>query len=249
MLNPIALATFNIHKGVSSARTLTVPALRDAIRRFGVDLVCLQEVQGESKRQARHHATWPGQPQYEFLAESVWPEYAYGRNAVYDDGHHGNATLSRYPILRWHNLNISQSRYEQRGALHCEIAIPTWPHSLHCLNVHLGLFAPWRRRQLGQLARRIAEVIPNEAPLIVAGDFNDWTRQASALLVGNLQLQEVFEGSTGAPARTFPATYPLLALDRIYVRGLTAQSVRVHGERAMRISDHLAISATLTLSP
>lgn len=245
----LAVTTFNIHKGFSSTRAWTVPGLREAIRRLGADLVCLQEVQGASKRHARVHPAWPLQPQYEYLADSVWPEFAYGRNAVYDDGHHGNAALSRYPILRWHNLNVSQSRYEHRGVLHCEIDVPGWPRALHCLNVHLGLFAAWRRRQLQQLSCRIDEVVPTDVPLIVAGDFNDWTRQASAILFARLALHEVFEGTRGTPALTFPAAFPLLRLDRIYVRGLAVQSAKVHREQFQPLSDHLAISATLNWAP
>lgn len=245
-MTTLDIVTYNIHKGYSRRHGITVHALRDALRGIGGDLVFLQEVQGLSLRRAQRHAHWPASPQYEYLADTLWSEYAYGRNAVYDDGHHGNAILSKFPIAAWSNLDISQSRFEQRGLLHCEIAIPDWPGSLHCINVHLGLFARWRTRQLGALRELIESLVPRAAPLIVAGDFNDWGHHAAHLLPGTLGLQEAFVASQGQPARSFPASRPVLRLDRIYTRGFEVRSTQVHhGPRLAELSDHAALSASL----
>ena len=241
------ISTFNIHKGHSSRRGPTVHVLRTELQRLASDVVFLQEVQGLSLHRSRRYPTWPTAPQYEFLADTLWSEFAYGRNAVYDDGHHGNAVLSKYPILRFENINVSQSRHEQRGLLHCEIEIPGWPEALHCINVHFGLFQNWRQRQITQLCGRVADLVPTTAPLIVAGDFNDWNQQASHRLAGELGLIEVFEQTTGRAARSFPAGLPLLPLDRIYTRGFRVASAQVHlGPHAARLSDHVALSATLS---
>ena len=245
----LRVVSYNVHKGYSRGRGVTVHGLRDTLHRLAGDLVFLQEVQGLSHRHAASHAGWPSAPQHEFLADALWASFAYGRNAVYDDGHHGNAVLSRFPIARWENEDISQSGLEQRGMLHCEIDLPDGVR-LHCLNVHLGLFARWRHRQLEQLQARIAARVPRTAPLLVAGDFNDWSRQANHRFAHALGLADVFETATGSPARSFPARMPLLHLDRIYARGFSVETVQVHfGRRAARLSDHAAITANLLLAP
>jgi endonuclease/exonuclease/phosphatase family metal-dependent hydrolase len=100
----LRLATYNIHKGFSHFnRRMMVHELRHHLRLLDVDLVFLQEVQGEHEQHARNVLNWPVEPQYEFLADDVWQDYAYGRNAIYDHGHHGNAILSRFPIISAEN--------------------------------------------------------------------------------------------------------------------------------------------------
>jgi endonuclease/exonuclease/phosphatase family metal-dependent hydrolase len=240
--------TYNIHKGFPQfKKRVSLHELRERLHSVEPDLVFLQEVVGFHARHAQTHLDWPTSPQYEFLADAMWRDFAYGRNAVVDDAHHGNAILSKFPILRWDNEDISAHRLERRGLLHCEIQIPGWPQPLHAINVHLGLFKAWRERQLVALAARIERLVPHEAPLIVAGDFNDWTRRASELLIRTLDVSEVFETYGRGPARSFPAMLPVLHLDRIYVRGFRVKLAHVHrGLHWARISDHAALSALLT---
>src|SRR6187431_1834193 len=113
----LRVATFNIHKGLSMFnRRVVIHTLRDQLRALEADIVFLQEVAGRQDVQARRHGNWPREPQHEFLADLMWQDhacnYAYGRNAVYDAGEHGNAILSRYPILRWENQDVSSHRFE-----------------------------------------------------------------------------------------------------------------------------------------
>jgi endonuclease/exonuclease/phosphatase family metal-dependent hydrolase len=97
-----------------------------------------------------------------------------------------------------------------------------------------------------KLRQRIERVVPRESPLIVAGDFNDWRQRATHELAHPLDLHEVFELVRGRPARTFPATWPFMTLDRIYVRGFRVPAAHVHHGRAWaRISDHAPITASL----
>jgi endonuclease/exonuclease/phosphatase family metal-dependent hydrolase len=243
----LRVATYNIHKGLSFfKRRLVIHELRERLRALGADIVFLQEVHGSHERHAERYTDWPAEPQYEFLADSVWTEFAYGKNAVYDAGHHGNAILSRYDIRRWDNQDVSVNRFERRGLLHCEIVPPGWSEPLHCVCVHLGLLGRTRRRQLELLRQRIERLVPASAPLIVAGDFNDWRYRAAHELAHSLALHEVFELAEGAPARSFPAVLPLMSLDRIYVRGFRVRQAHVHHGRAWaRISDHAALAATL----
>jgi len=229
---------------------MVVHDLRERLRALEPDVVFLQEVQGLHLLHAEHHADWPDTPQHEFLAEDVWKATAYGRNVIYDHGHHGNAILSRFPILASHNQDVTHMRFERRGMLHCALDVPELPRQLHCVCVHLSLFGRSRRRQLDALSTRLEAIVPADAPLIVAGDFNDWRNRAHDQLAERMGLTEVFAGVAGPPSRSFPSALPVLRLDRIYVRGFAVESAQVHfGLPWSQISDHAALSAVLEPMP
>ena len=83
------ILSYNIHKGFTVGnRALVLEEIRHAIRATEADLVCLQEVVGENTRHAAVFDKW-ADIQFEFLADQVWDYRAYGKNAVYDHGHHG----------------------------------------------------------------------------------------------------------------------------------------------------------------
>ncbi|PQO95240.1 endonuclease [Massilia phosphatilytica] len=273
----IRVATYNIHKGVSSFRsTPRVLALKKAIGAFDADVVFLQEVQGRHDRyQARYgekvrtpHHHWPEKAQHEFFAgENL--HAAYGMNAVYDHGHHGNALLSGFPISNQNNHDVSDHAYEQRGILHCVLETPSG--NVHCYVVHLGLFEVSRRRQTEALVQCVQDSARADEPVIIAGDFNDWRNTLSDCLRLKLGVVEVFDelerpARLGArigdivrnaagrekrlvPARTFPAALPWFRLDRIYVRGFQVEHAEVlHGPQWARLSDHAPIVANLQLA-
>ncbi|MEQ1602876.1 MAG: EEP domain-containing protein [Methylophilaceae bacterium] len=248
MHNTLRIATFNIHKGVTSFNArFSLHEQRELIRKLHADIVFLQEVRDVHAAHSKRFATWPEGGQAEFLADTIWPDYAYGKNAVYPGGHHGNVLLSKYPIIKATNEDISAHAVEQRGMLHCEVRIPGWDQDLHCICLHLGLFARWRRQQMFALRERIESTVPPSAPLIIAGDFNDWRMKAGNILKDSLHLKEAFEHTGGKPARSFPSVLPLLRMDRIYVRGFRIQHTDVHSDIAFaRVSDHAALSAILT---
>ena len=243
----LRICTYNIHKGFSQFnRRLVIHDLREQLRSLEADLVFLQEVQGMHLAHAQRHPEWPAIPQHHFLAEGAWVDSAYGGNAVYDHGHHGNAILSRFPIATSANQDVSDHRFERRGLLHCEIYVPGMAGRLHAVCVHLGLFAGSRRRQMEALAERMQVLAGDDQPIIIAGDFNDWRNHADRLLARRLGLREVFCGGRGRPARSFPSQLPLFRLDRIYVRGFDVQCAEAHyGGPWARISDHAALTATL----
>jgi endonuclease/exonuclease/phosphatase family metal-dependent hydrolase len=217
---PLALKilTVNAHKGFTFFnRKFILHELRDAVRAVGPDLVFLQEVLGAHDGHAARHDKWPATSQYEFLADEIWNDFAYGRNAVYPKGHHGNAVLSKFPIVEYENLDISIGDHEKRGLLHCVIR-PPHGANVHAICVHLGLQERHRTQQLDLLCHRIQNGIPRQEAVVVAGDFNDWRLRAHEKLSTCAGLREVFVTTQGVAARTFPARWPLLRLDRIYVR-------------------------------
>lgn len=248
MHNTLRIATFNIHKGVThfNAR-FALHHQRELLRKLHADVVFLQEVRDLHAKHSKRFAAWPTSGQAEFLADAVWPDYAYGKNSVYPAGHHGNALLSKFPIVKTANIDISAHTSEERGMLHSEINVPNWDTPLHAICVHLGLFAHWRRQQLLMVTDYIKQHIPPDAPLIVAGDFNDWGLRSGRIFAENAQLREVFGHHQGKPARSFPSWLPMLRLDRIYTRGFQVKHAEVYsGAHFVKVSDHAILSATLT---
>ncbi len=245
--NTLNIVTFNIHKGTThfNAR-FALHQQRDLLQKLHADVVFLQEVRDAHDSHSKRFTAWPKAGQMAFLTEQIWKNFSYGKNSVYADGHHGNAILSKFPIINTHNHDISAHNTEQRGMLHCEIQIPKWDVPLHTICLHLGLFAHWRRQQLDAVTAYIQQHVPAEAPLIIAGDFNDWNLRIGRVFAHQLHMQEVFEQRTGKPARSFPSWLPMLRLDRIYVRGFDIKQVEVHaGSHLLKVSDHAILSATL----
>lgn len=198
--NTLRVATYNIHKGVlrdflGMRRISRIHDLRARIHELDADLIMLQEVQGHNERNVRTMEEWPAEPQDVFLARSPSLkrifESAYGSNAHYLHGHHGNALLSRFPIVRQENRDVSDHALEKRGVLHCVLAIGNM--EVHCFVVHFGLLARSRMRQTEALIDWIKRAAPPEAPLIIGGDFNDWRNRLSNLLCGELDVLEVFD--------------------------------------------------------
>ncbi len=266
-MTTLKIATYNIHKGFSQFNgRVVINELRERLRELDADIVFLQEVQGEHLHHPQRHTDYPAVPQHEFLADEFWAHHAYGMNAVYDAGHHGNAILSRFPIVQSINKDVSAHRFESRGLLHCEVEIggqrvvregggdaaghqPASPLRVHCLCAHFGLFAKGRRIQKRALIDYVRSTIPDGAPLIIAGDFNDWRNQLSHMLAEKLGVHDVFDLREGKPARSYPSRIPLFRLDRIYVRGFDVQHCDVHiGGKWQRLSDHAALSAQLKRS-
>ena len=230
-----SVISMNVHKGLSPLhRHSTIYQLRQKMRNHYPDLLFLQELQQEHRGRVRRFGHWPLTELTHFLSEDFWHDWHYGKNVEYPDGHHGNAILSKHPLHKGENYDISAYRFERRGLLHSMIQFEGANQPIHCFCVHLALFERGRERQLEEIIA-----------YIVAGDFNDWRNRVSAPMRA-AGFDEVFELLTGSPAKTFPSVKPLLPMDRIYVRGLKIHSVEILHEW-MRLSDHLGITAELEL--
>ncbi len=245
----IKVLTYNIHKGFSATnRRFVLHDIKEALLHIDADIVFLQEIQGEHTRRQLRIDDWPSQGQFEFLADQVWQHHAYGKNAIYKSGHHGNAILSKYPFVEWENINVSPLRTASRSLLHGTIDMPN-DIRVHVICVHLGLFDAEREKQLSVLSQRIDSHIPHNEPLIIAGDFNDWRGRAEKHLNEDLDLVEVFKETTGHHARSFPSWMPALRMDRIYCRGLVPDSCeRLHDASWRRLSDHTPLLASFSFA-
>jgi endonuclease/exonuclease/phosphatase family metal-dependent hydrolase len=241
----LRICSYNIHKGFDARnRRFMLHDMRDAIRSVDADVCFLQEVVG-------HHLSYGGLPhpegvnQFEFLADETWSHFAYGRNAIFEEGHHGNAILSKMPFVDWQNLDVSRWRFSRRGLLYGRLE-----NGLVLICAHLGLLARERRYQLRRLRELIEYRCGPDDPIIVAGDFNDWRLSLDRIMRRKLGFSEVIAEVNGRPARSFPAAMPLLRVDRIYFRGLELESARLlRGGVWRRLSDHAALSATFLMEP
>lgn len=245
-LHKVRILTLNMHKGFTVFnRRFILPELRAAVRTLSTDIVFLQEVHGSHNQHATRVSNWPSESQYEFLADSMWPEYAYGRNAIYPNGDHGNALLSKFPIVRYQNLDVSIGTIEQRGLLHSVLKMPDGKE-LHAICVHLGLRENHRRQQLDLLCEMVNDLPANDA-VIIAGDFNDWRVRANKILA-RVGFHEAFFEEFGKSAKSFPARWPLLSLDRIYVRNATTHHPEVlHRQPWSHLSDHAPLAVEVHL--
>ncbi|HZY15844.1 MAG TPA: endonuclease/exonuclease/phosphatase family protein [Ramlibacter sp.] len=242
-MTTLRIATYNIHKGVQGlgpARRLEIHNLGHAVEQLDADVVCLQEVRKLHRREAQYFTRWPELPQAEFLCPEGY--YAvYQTNARTRWGEHGNALLSRWPVVSQGHEDMSDHRFEQRGLLHVELRVHS--RTVHVLVLHLGLIAGSRTRQAEQLAAYIAREIPRKAPVLVAGDFNDWGGKLRPVL--NASGLHDFVGEN---ALTYPSRLPLAQLDYIYARGLKPVGVQIpRGRIWWRMSDHLPLIAEFHL--
>jgi endonuclease/exonuclease/phosphatase family metal-dependent hydrolase len=245
----LTVMTVNIHKGFTSFnRKFILPELRDAVRKVAADVVFLQEVLGTHEGHGKKIDDWPEAPHYEFLADSIWPQFAYGQNMVYPKGHHGNAVMSKFPIVHHQNHDVSVAGPEKRGLLHCVLQVPGHAREVHVICAHLGLAEAHRQHQLDLLCKISHTEVPDGAPLIVAGDFNDWRRRANDKLLKEAGLSEIFVTAYGESAKTFPSIFPVLSLDRIYVRNCSVHLPVVLPRRPWaHLSDHAPLAAEIHL--
>lgn len=239
----LRIATYNIHKGVQGlgpARRLEIHNLGHAVEQLDADVVCLQEVRKLHRREERFFTRWPELPQAEFLCPEGY--YAvYQTNAKTRHGEHGNALLSRWPVVSHGHEDMSDHRFEQRGLLHVELQVRR--RMVHVVVLHLGLIAGSRTRQVEQMVRFIEREIPRTAPVVVAGDFNDWGSKLRPVMNGH-----GFRDFEAERAMTYPSRLPLAQLDFVYARGLKPLGLEIpRGRIWWRMSDHLPLIAEFRL--
>jgi endonuclease/exonuclease/phosphatase family metal-dependent hydrolase len=267
----LRVATYNIHKGVMGLRKRSrIHDLRLALHAIDADICFLQEVQECNERLARRPGHHNG-TQLDVLCTGSYLHRAYGMNAVYPHGHHGNAIVSRHAIGQYLNHDISDHALEKRGMLHAISHIETSRGGIdiHLINTHFGLIKRSRVRQAEFLIDFVRSEVPLDAPLIIAGDFNDWQQGVDEVLHRDLDVVEAAgdfnrrqhrrrrfdrllpwrDSERPFVARTYPSVMPWLTLDRIYVRGFKVRDVSVpKGIEWSQRSDHMPLIADLEVA-
>jgi endonuclease/exonuclease/phosphatase family metal-dependent hydrolase len=226
--NGFRLATYNVHACIGSDGRHDPDRVSAVIGEIDADIVALQEF------------TYPASVALDTRTPVVLTtldayECALGPTRRSVSQCFGNALLTRHPIVEVHRIDLSMERREPRGALAATIDVGGT--HLHVLAAHLGLKLPERRFQVRQILDYLDSV--SHTWFVVLGDFNDWLPGRSVVHVLDRRLGR-------APrVRTFPVSWPLLPLDRIWVHPWrTLQRLAVHATPLARVaSDHLPLIA------
>ncbi len=246
----LKVLTYNIHRAIGVDRRFRPNRIVDILAHHNADLVLLQEVdEGVPRSRELDLARELGR-------ETGYTHVAAGYNVSLRKGRYGNAILSRWPLAIHRNIDLTVDEKKRRGCLHARVRIEKGHHGvreLDVFNLHLGLSAREQTRQIGTLVRspEFASV-PEGAPCLVAGDFNDWRAVLVPIFVEILQFKSATRHRFGHPAaiRTYPSFSPTGALDKIFFRGplrlLGARSCRLRVSRVA--SDHLPIVAEFELA-
>lgn len=240
----LKILSYNIHKGFDwKNKNYFLKEMKELIKSSHADIVFLQEVVGKNNKFQEQGII---DSQFEFLADQIWPHFSYGHNAVYDHGHHGNLILSKFPIESYENIDLSTNNWEKRGLLVCKINLPekkTAKHKFfyaacsHLNLLHGGRILQYQKIKNHMLLKKDQETTPT----IIAGDFNDWNQKCNQAFEVDLGMKEVHKITHGKFAKTFPAFYPILRLDRIYVKNMSIKTSFLLKPKKIHLSDHLPL--------
>jgi len=237
----LKFVSYNIHKGIGGVdRRCRLDRTIAVLGSVQADAYLLQEVD-EGARRSRF------QRQVDVIGDALQlPHRAYAPNHLLEEGHYGNAILSRVPFRSTHNLNLTLPLHKRRSALHARFIVPNLRHGLWVFNCHLGLAEAERRQQLRRILRCIDEHHGSQENVVVMGDLNDVWRMLGPAVMAPAGFRDVER-----PPLTFPAIRPLRPLDRVFVRGrvVVTKCERIDGAVARQASDHLPLMAELRVSP
>ena len=236
----IKILSYNLHKGFSFGnREFILSEMKRALRELNADVLFLQEVVGDHSHAKHKIADWETSVQFEYLADTVWGHFAYGKNSIYSEGHHGNAILSKFPIKSWENIPISTNRFEQRGLIKAHVTLPNG-QELVIANTHLDLFQKGRDLQVKKIIDNMQ--IDSKLPWILVGDFNDWNHRISPQIERGLGAKEVFRYLHGRYPATFPSFKPIMSLDRVFCHSLKPIiAIALSDPQWTKLSDHLPL--------
>lgn len=237
----LKILSYNIHKGLTIwNRDNILARMKTALRETDADILFLQEVIGNHSAKKFFISGEETRIQFEYLADSVWPHFAYGKNAIYSEGHHGNAILSKFPIVEWENFQISDHDHEVRGLLKAKIHIQELNQNIVLANTHLDLTQKGRDNQVHELIKHLKE--ESELPWFLVGDFNDWNKKISPRLEKKLKIVEAFKELKGKYPLTFPSFLPVLSLDRVFLHKLRPLKAEALINATWKgLSDHLPL--------
>src|SRR5581483_1769786 len=235
------VVTYNIHKCRGFDRRTAPGRIIAVLRELEADLMCLQEVVNAPEQAPLFDQA--GEIARAFPAHTA----CFGANRTLRGGTYGNLTLSRFPVLEWKNVDVTQKR-EPRGVLRTDLSLGgDW--MLHAFNVHLGTGFVERRYQAKRLmSEDILSHSDLRGPRLVLGDFNEWISGLTTML-----LRESFRTFSPRHAlrfpKTFPGMLPLITLDHCYYDPpLELLTTRIWRSKTPLVaSDHLPLLADFQL--
>jgi len=230
----LTFASYNIHKGVGLDRRRDPDRILTVLREIDADVIALQE----ADRRFGDRASVL--PRAMLDDHSPWRPVALNQRPD-SIGWHGNALLVRRSIEVVDASVVPLPTLEPRGAVRADLVVEG--RALRVVGVHLDLSGLRRRQQVRTVLAHIAECGP-PCPMVVMGDFNEWSRHGGALREFHHDAWTVL-----APGRSFPSRRPVAMLDRIAVSpGCEVGDCGVHHSAlAAAASDHLPVVARISL--
>jgi endonuclease/exonuclease/phosphatase family metal-dependent hydrolase len=225
----VCVLTWNIHGGVGSDGRYDIERTGRFIGDLAPDIAAFQEVDLRRPSQTQHDICRYLRGQVGEHGHEAWTISG-------ADGKYGQMLASRYPLTEQTIHDISIAGREPRNVIEVWIEMPAG--RLRVIATHLGL----RRAERGRQIDRLREIISADlsAPLVLLGDFNEWRRGQVVRA-----LSDLFDARTAH--RTFPARFPVLALDRIMCRAGPRLAGSRAAREAYRASDHLPVVAGIVL--
>jgi endonuclease/exonuclease/phosphatase family metal-dependent hydrolase len=227
------VATYNIHRCVGIDGRHDADRVARVIRELGADIVGLQEVD------ARYHIE-NGDDQAEYLAGATGMTAVSGPALVRHSGTYGNAVLTRWPVKGVRRMEIGVFGREPRAVLDTDIDVGGF--DLRIIVTHFGLRSSERRLQTEMLVGMLGP--RRDGCTILLGDFNEWAP------IGHTLRRLHAELGRSRGVLSFPAPFPVFALDRIWVRPASAL-VRLSAYRSRLTSlasDHLPVVGAVRMS-
>lgn len=225
----VRIASYNIRKARGVDMRRDPGRVIDVFNGLDADIVVLQEA---DLRLGHRKAALP----FDLLEKHTDFKVAPVAENEVSIGWHGNGVLLRPGLRAVRVERIILPGLEPRGAVSLEIEGDV---RFMLVATHMGL----RRRDRRAQQARIMSAISSEQPVVIAGDFNEWSKSKGL---------EAFASrfKIHAPGRSFHAQRPISALDRIALsQDLTLTDAGVEdGELARRASDHLPIWGNVTFN-
>jgi len=246
----LRVLTYNIHRAIGVDHRFKPERIAEILAHHDADIVLLQEVDVGVPRSGKLDLA------KEMADRLGYPYSAAGLNVQLRVGMYGNATLSRYPIVRERNIDLTIGRRKARGCLYTalELSVENGQKiELAVFNLHLGLSFKERPQQLGRLVHSDEFIrLTSKTPCLIAGDFNDWWTRIAPIFTEILDFDCASNHNWGYQNAfsTFPSFSPTSGLDKIFCRGdisiLHSRRCRLRISRIA--SDHIPVMADLKIN-
>jgi len=227
------LLTYNIHGCVGRGGRTDPESILSVIEEADADVVALQEVHDEDAVDRSFLRDLENRLDYPHVLHD--PLFRRGETRC------GNVVMTRLPPSADERIDLSQPGREPRGAI--RIRLPSHDRDFEITATHLGLAPRERRAQIRRLAEPGpgAESVGPDTIRILMGDLNEWFPFGRAIRL----LRGAF--GTSCHKRTFPAAWPLFALDRVHVlpSSIPLTEIPLRSRAAQTASDHLPLAVEL----
>lgn len=224
----LAVSSYNIHRCIGRDGRMSPERISEVIQEMNCDIIGLQEVDS-------HRSNGGLSYQMDYLSEATGFVAIPGPTIQTQERHYGNVLLTAHPVLEVRRMDLSVRGRENRGALDVDLEIHN--RRIRVVVTHFGLFGTERRQQTQRLLTHLRK--ESCGMCILLGDINNW------LPFGTISHRLNFHFGRSPLQRTYPACFPVLGLDRIWVNPPRALlDISVHRSRLARIaSDHLPLKA------